>query len=64
MDEYEALEEDLQALYEKFMEKFRNQAYLEQLLEEYNNAEQDKFEVRMGKKVEVGALFGAVRKRK
>ena len=45
MDEYERLEEDLQKLYDNFMAKFRNQAYLEQQLEEYNRAEQDKFEV-------------------
>ena len=45
MDEYEHLEEDLQKLYEEYMTKFRNQAYLEQLLEEYNRAEQDKNEV-------------------
>ena len=46
MDEYEHLEEDLQKLYEEYMTKFRNQAYLEQLLDEYNRAEQDKNEVR------------------
>lgn len=45
MDEYECLEEDLEKLYDQFMIKFRNQAYLEQLLEDYNRAEQDKTEV-------------------
>ncbi len=32
-------------MYDSYMEKFRNQAYLEQRLEEYNRDEQDKFEV-------------------
>ena len=45
MDEYEKLEEDLQKLYDEYMDKFRNQVYLEQQLEEYNRHEQDKFEV-------------------
>ena len=45
MDEYEALEKDLQKLYDDYMQKFRNQAYLEQVLEEYNRSEQDKTEV-------------------
>ncbi len=42
MDEYERLEEDLQKLYDDYMLKFRNSAYLEQLLEEYRRVEQDK----------------------
>ena len=46
MDEYERLEEDLQKLYEVFLQRFRNLTYLEQQYEEYNRAEQDKFEVR------------------
>lgn len=46
MDEYEKLEEDLQKLYEVYMEKFRNLTYLEAQQEEYNRAEQDKFEVK------------------
>lgn len=46
MDEYEKLEEDLQKLYEVYMEKFRNLTYLEAQQEEYNLAEQDKFEVK------------------
>ena len=45
MDEYERLEEDLQRLYDQYMIKFRNQAYLEQLLEDFNRSEQDKTEV-------------------
>lgn len=45
MDEYEALEQDLQKMYDDYMQKFRNQAYLEQALEEYNRNEQDKTEV-------------------
>ncbi|XP_021348912.1 clusterin-associated protein 1-like [Mizuhopecten yessoensis] len=44
MDEYEKLEEDLQKLYEIYMNKFRNLTYLESQLEDYNRAEQDKFE--------------------
>lgn len=52
MDEYEALEETLQKLYDEFMIKFRNQAYLEQLLEEHDRVEQDKTEVS-------GAAFNA-----
>lgn len=46
MDEYEKLEEDLQKLYEVYMEKFRNLTYLEAQQEEYNRTEQDKFEVK------------------
>ena len=45
MDEYECLEETLQKLYDEYMMKFRNQAYLEQLLEEHDRVEQDKTEV-------------------
>ena len=45
MDEYEKLEEDLQKLYDGYMIRFRNLAYLEGQLEEYNRVEQDKFEV-------------------
>ncbi|XP_072044616.1 clusterin-associated protein 1-like [Amphiura filiformis] len=44
MDEYEKLEEDLQKQYEMFIEKYRNLTYLEQQLEEYSRAEQDRFE--------------------
>lgn len=45
MDEYEKLEEDLQKMYGEYMSKFRNQAYLETLMEEYNQQEQTKSEV-------------------
>ena len=45
MDEYERYEEDLQKLYEDYMLKFRNQAYLEQQLEDYNHSQQERFEV-------------------
>lgn len=44
MDEYEKLEEELKKAYETFMEKHRNLSYLEQLLEDINRAEQDRFE--------------------
>lgn len=44
MDEYEKLEEELKKVYEVFMEKHRNLSYQEQLLEDINRAEQDKFE--------------------
>lgn len=45
MDEFERYEEELQKLYTDYMLKFRNQAYLEQLLENYNHFEQEKMEV-------------------
>ena len=44
MDEYEALEKELEKLYEEYLIKFRIQAYLEQQLDEYNQHEQEKFE--------------------
>jgi len=44
MDEYEKLEEELQGLYEAYIEKFRNQSYLEQLLEEIDRSEQERVE--------------------
>ncbi|RUS89720.1 hypothetical protein EGW08_002538 [Elysia chlorotica] len=44
MDEYERLEEDLQKLYDQYMVKFRNLAFLETQLEEQNRVEQDKLE--------------------
>ncbi|XP_072167689.1 clusterin-associated protein 1-like [Diadema setosum] len=44
MDEYEKLEGDLQKQYEIFIERYRNLTYLEQQLEEYSRAEQDRFE--------------------
>eukprot|EP00795_Rhopilema_esculentum_P009015 gene9015-16657_t len=45
MDEYEKLEVELQGLYDVYIEKFRNQSYLEQLLEEMNKGEEDKIEL-------------------
>lgn len=47
MDEYERLEEELQKLYEKYMQNFRNQSYLEQLRDEHNQTEMDKTEVKL-----------------
>ncbi|KAH6564709.1 hypothetical protein BASA62_007757 [Batrachochytrium salamandrivorans] len=44
MDEYEKIEVDLSKLYNTYMEKFRNLAFLEQQLDEYNREEQDKFD--------------------
>jgi len=44
MDEYERLEEDLQKLYDSYMIKFRNLAFLETQLEEQNKVEADKLE--------------------
>lgn len=44
MDEYEALEKELEKLYEQYLVKFRIQSYLEQQLDEYNQSEQEKFE--------------------
>ena len=44
MDEYERIEGELMKLYEIFVERFRNLAFLEQHLDEHNREEQDKFE--------------------
>lgn len=44
MDEYEKIEGELVKVYEQYMEKFRNLAYLEQQLDEFNLEEQTKFE--------------------
>ncbi|EDO37973.1 predicted protein [Nematostella vectensis] len=44
MDEYEKLEEELKKVYETYMEKHRNLSYMEQLLDDVNRAEQDRFE--------------------
>ena len=46
MDEYERLEEDLQKLYNSYMQRFRNLAYLEQQLDDHNRVEHDRLEVR------------------
>ena len=53
MDEYEKLEEDLQKMYGEYMSKFRNQAYLETLMEEYHQQEQTKSEVSSGRTSQV-----------
>jgi len=45
MDEYEKLEEELQLCYDDYMLKFRNQAYLENILDEYQRAQLDENEV-------------------
>ncbi len=45
MDEYEKIEEDLQKQYQMYVEKFRNLSFLEQQLDDYHRAEQDRFEV-------------------
>jgi len=45
MDEYEKLEEELQLCYDDYMQKFRNQAYLENILDEYHRAQLDENEV-------------------
>ncbi len=44
MDEYERIEKDLVGIYESYMEKFRNLAFLEQQLDEYNREEQNRHE--------------------
>nr|KAG5710381.1 hypothetical protein BaRGS_022199 [Batillaria attramentaria] len=44
MDEYERLEEDLQKLYDSYLMRFRNLAFLEQQLDEHNRVEQDRLE--------------------
>ena len=41
MDEYEKLEEELQRIYDDYMLKFRNQTYLESIVDEYQKAELD-----------------------
>ena len=45
MDEYEDYEKELERLYTTYMDKFRNQAYLEQILEQQNRIEQDRIDV-------------------
>jgi clusterin-associated protein 1 len=44
MDEYEKIEKDLVKIYQEYIEKFRNLAYLEQQLDEYHREEQTKLE--------------------
>lgn len=42
MDEYERIERELVGIYETYMEKFRNLAYLENQLDDFNKEEQDR----------------------
>mmetsp|Transcript_106139 Transcript_106139/g.257831 ORF Transcript_106139/g.257831 Transcript_106139/m.257831 type:complete len:418 (-) Transcript_106139:106-1359(-) len=44
MDEYEALEQELSAEYEVYIERFRNLDYLEHELDKHNQAEKEKLE--------------------
>jgi clusterin-associated protein 1 len=44
MDEYEKIEIEMVTVYERYMEKFRNLAFLEQQLDEYNREEQNRFD--------------------
>eukprot|EP00041_Stephanoeca_diplocostata_P029770 m.886677 g.886677 ORF g.886677 m.886677 type:complete len:405 (+) comp23628_c0_seq4:313-1527(+) len=44
MDEYEKIEEELQAQYTVYIERFRNLTYLENSLDSLKQAEQEKFE--------------------
>jgi len=44
MDEYERLEQELERLYTKYVEKMRNLDYLEHQLDSYNQAEEEKAE--------------------
>ena len=46
MDEYEKLESDLKKCYEEYMVRFRCLAFLEQQVEEYERAEQERMEER------------------
>lgn len=43
MDEYERIENDLVGIYETYMDKFRNLAFLENQLDDYNRDEQEKY---------------------
>jgi len=45
MDDYEKLQEELQEVYDDYMLKFRNQAYLENVLDEYHKSQLDENEV-------------------
>ncbi|KAM6320103.1 clusterin-associated protein 1 [Podargus strigoides] len=44
MDEYEKIEEQLQIQYSSYIEKFHNLTYLEQLLDDHQQTEQEMFE--------------------
>ena len=45
MDEYESLEKSLHGLYDEYMKRFLNQAYLESVLADYNRQQQALTEV-------------------
>ena len=47
MDDFERLEDDLKKLYDTYMVRFRNLAYLEHQLEEYHRVERDRLKVRL-----------------
>lgn len=47
MDEYERIEEELEKQYQTYVEKFRNLSFLEQQLDDYHRAEQERFEVQI-----------------
>lgn len=42
MDEYEKLETHMKALYSLYVQKFRNVTYIEQILVDYDKAEQER----------------------
>ncbi len=42
MEEYELMEKELKSVYETYLERFRNVAYLESELNKYNSAEMEK----------------------
>lgn len=44
MDEYERLQADLDGMYSAYLERFRNLEYLENELEAYYSAEQERLE--------------------
>ncbi|XP_010565299.1 PREDICTED: clusterin-associated protein 1 isoform X3 [Haliaeetus leucocephalus] len=44
MDEYEKIEKQLQKQYSSYLEKFRNLTYMEQLLDDHRQIEQEMFE--------------------
>jgi len=45
MDDYDKLEEQLHIIYDDYLLKFRNMAYLEEMLDEFQKAEQGRYEV-------------------
>lgn len=45
MDEYEKLEEEMMAVYEKYVTKYRNMMYLDFQLEGHEKAELEKIQV-------------------